>query len=168
MKFFKNLIFFFVPYLVVAQAIAQETKTTNLDFHHHEHKKWEFGTALGVVPILNEDEVSWGIHAHLLRSMESIKRLKIGFGLENIFDEHAHINTSAVFNYQISQGFSASYSPGILFFKENSKWEKYFSSHFEFLYEFEIGNYHLGPIVEYSYAKVDQHLMFGIHFAFGF
>ena len=134
----------------------------------HTHKDWEIALAGGVVPLLLENEVSFGLHFHVLRRIEKIKKVRIGLGFENVFDEHTHINSSFLFNYEIYKGLNASVSPGILFLKEELFWHKKASLHIELAYEFEIKNFHLGPVIEYSYSSIDQHLMFGLHLGINF
>ncbi|MBN2348691.1 MAG: hypothetical protein JXJ22_07640 [Bacteroidales bacterium] len=148
--------------IVKSQNNIQENSIT------HFHQNWEAGFALGIVPLMQEDKVSLGLHVHLLRQIEKFEQLRIGIGFENVLDEHTHINVASVLDYNIIGGLSVGLSPGILFLKENGIWGRAFSSHFELLYEFEIGKLHLGPVCEYSYSKLDQHIMLGMHFGLGF
>lgn len=43
-----------------------------------------------------------------------------------------------------------------------------FALHLEASYEFEIGDLHIGPVIEYAYDTEDQHLSLGLHVGIGF
>lgn len=80
-----------------------------------------------------------------------------------MFDEHGHVNVAGVVSYNVSGGLHLSVSPGLLIMKEGGAWGTHFSSHFEAIYEFDFGPVHIGPVTEYSYSRVDRHIMFGLH-----
>ena len=134
----------------------------------HEGHAWEVGFALGAVSLILEDEVAFGAHAHVLRSVPGWERFRVGLGLESVLDEHGHLNAALVVNAHILAGLSVSVAPGVVVLKEaDGGWGVQFSSHFEALYEFDLGPVHAGPMLEYSYASVDQHMMLGPHVGFG-
>ena len=43
-----------------------------------------------------------------------------------------------------------------------------FALHLEASYEWEIGDVHLGPVVEYAYDEEDAHISLGLHIGIGF
>jgi len=40
--------------------------------------------------------------------------------------------------------------------------------HVETLYEFEIKDFHIGPLIEFAYDKEDYHISIGLHVGLGF
>jgi hypothetical protein len=135
---------------------------------HHHHSDWELGVAFGAVYLFEEKEIAPGLHLHLLKRSAHFKRFSFGVGLESVFDEHTHFNAALVGKFDLFKNFSAIVSPGILFLKHHDTWNTSFSSHFELLYEFQLGKVHLGPVLEYSYSKSDNHLMLGLHVGYSF
>ncbi|PKP39364.1 MAG: hypothetical protein CVT98_02060, partial [Bacteroidetes bacterium HGW-Bacteroidetes-15] len=120
------------------------------DHHHHDHhhnSSWELGVAAGGVYLVNEQEYAMGLHLHLLKRIPKLERLSLGLGFETVFDEHTHFNTAIVAKYDVWKGLSFVLSPGLLFLKHESAWETDFSTHFEMLYEFQLGKVHLGPVI---------------------
>lgn len=156
--------FFMIPF----QLFAYVDNDEHFDHHKHQHGDREFGFSPGTVFLLNEQEVKLGIHSHLLWRIKSIDFLSIGLGVESVFDEHSHISTGFVTKVDIWKGFSALTSPGILFIKEANGWENYLSAHFELLYEFEIQRFHVGPALDFSVSRFDNHVMLGIHLGYSF
>lgn len=136
--------------------------------HEHHHSQWEIGIALGVVPLLDEDELAPGIHLHFLHQVEAVNKLMVGFGFENVIDEHTHLTAGVVLNYNIYKGFFVAVSPGVLWVRHDEAWETAYVTHFELSYEFDLGQLHIGPIAEYSFSSLDKHVMAGIHLGFGF
>ncbi|MDT8393736.1 MAG: hypothetical protein RQ761_07815 [Bacteroidales bacterium] len=51
--------------------------------------------------------------------------------------------------------------PGISYFSHHDEFLP--SGHIETGYEFEAGQVHFGPVLEYSIAGEEQHFMFGLH-----
>ncbi len=135
--------------------------------HQHAHGEWELGGAIGVVPLLDEGEIAPGLHLHLLQQNKMIPKLMVGVGFEAVMDEHTHLTAGLVFNYNIYKGLYAAVSPGLLWINHDG-WESAYVTHFELSYEFEVGKLHIGPIVEYSYASLDKHVMLGVHVGVGF
>ena len=154
--------------LVIIASPGFSSPNGNKHNHHHGHGRWELGVALGGVYLLNEDEFALGMHFHVLRRLDGLQRLNIGLGFETVFDEHTHFNSSIVFKYDIWKGLSGLVSPGVLLLKHDNSWERHFSTHFEILYEFQVGHFHIGPVLEYSYAKNDNHVMLGLHLGYSF
>ena len=58
-------------------------------------------------------------------------------------------------------------SPGLTF-EEREPDMLNFALHLEASYEFEIGDLHIGPVIEYAYDTEDQHLSLGLHVGIGF
>jgi hypothetical protein len=139
--------------------------------HHaqneHVHKN-EISIAIGVVPLPAEDEVTLGLHLHYIKGIGANHRFGLGLSLETIFDEHKHYTLSFVTHYRIYKDLIFAYAPGILMLKENSKNEFQFAQHIELAYEFELGNFHLGPVAEIGFEKAGVHYMGGLHIGIDF
>ncbi len=147
--------------LVCSISYAQEAHD-----HEGEHKN-HIGLAVGPVYVINEKEFAPGLHLHYARLYEigqSESAFGIGLGLEAIFDDHRHYATSVNFSYLPIHNLTFTVAPGVQFGPEHAE----FTSHFEVSYEFILGKIHLGPVLEYAYAKEDAHAMLGAHIGFGF
>jgi len=137
--------------------------------HGHEHDEEEhrnhIGLATGPVYIINEDAFAPGVHLHYtyLYHLGSAQ-FGTGLGFEAVFDEHTHYSTSLNLSYLPIHNLTFTVAPGIQFGPNSTE----FTTHFEVSYEFILGAIHLGPVLEYAYAKDDAHAMIGVHIGFGF
>ncbi len=160
MKYILLFIILFISFISFGQT---ETELDLLEDHidHHNH----FGVATGPVYILNESEFAPGVHLHYMRLLEAGNaHFGIGLGVEAIFDEHRHYATSLNLSYLPIHALTLTVAPGIQFAPDSED----FTTHFEAVYEFEIGKVHLGPVLEYAWAPNDAHAMLGLHIGFGF
>ena len=131
-----------------------------------DNHKNEVGIANAPVYILKEKEFAYGLHGHYVRNI-SQSRFGIGVGYERIFDEHKHSSAGLILSYDPIEHLAISLSPGITF-QGSDVSEMHFGLHLEALYEFEIGFFHIGPVVEFAYAPEDYHLSLGVHIGIGF
>lgn len=132
------------------------------DGHDHSHKKNELGGALGMVLDLNEERTSSGFHLHYSRMFGGkINWLGISPGFELVFGDHRHYAFQLMMTFRPSGGWWIGAGPGMSYFEHHDEWQV--SGHIETGYEFDAGHVHFGPVVEYSWAEEDQHIMFGIH-----
>lgn len=144
--------------------IAQEAGSSEI--HHHEHHAHEIGIGTSPVYIVNEKEISFGLHIHYLYNLPHTK-FGLGLGYERIFDDHKHSTIGLTFNYQPVEKLNLSISPGLA--SENNAFDQsVFALHFETSYEFEIHDFHLGPVFEVAAAKEDVHISLGLHLGIGF
>lgn len=136
--------------------------------HHceHKHHQNEIGMANAPVYLINEKEWAYGMHFHYVRHISGSK-FGFGLGAERIFDDHSHTTIGIVGNYRPIENLSLNVSPGLTM-EQNSLSNLNYAIHFEGAYEFELGNFHLGPNLEYAYEPEDSHLSFGLHIGFGF
>lgn len=153
----KHLLIFILLLFQIQLITGQDSIPTEKEHDHKNH----MGLAIGVVPFLYEKEVAPGFHFHYTRV---IGKFGIGVGSEAILDEHKHYGFSAVFMYSPFEDFTIGISPGILLAAN----EALFSTHFEAGYDFDVGEFHIGPMAEFAYAFEDTHFMFGVHFGVGF
>jgi len=140
---------------------------TDLNTHHHtDHHRHEIG--VGNVPVysINEKEISYGLHLHYTYNIPTTK-FGLGLGYERVFDEHRHNSLGVIFSYRPIEKINFSLVPGIAF-EDNELDHSAFALHFETAYEFEIKDFHLGPIFEVALDKHDVHLSLGFHVGIGF
>jgi len=154
--------------LVFITANVVTMKGFSQDHNHDQHHVNEISIAVGVVPLDHENEVTAGLHLHYVRGIAFENKLGIGAGFETILDEHKHYTLSVVFQYRIIKGWTVAYAPGLLMKKEDDKYEYQFAQHFETAYEFDLGKFHLGPMVEVGVEKDGVHYMLGVHFGIDF
>ena len=139
---------------------GQEEHTHN---HIHHHKN-EIGVAISPVNFFGENKTSSSLHLHYSHQLNESK-FAVGLVYERIFDEHKHQTIGIVGSYRITEPLSINLSPGITF--EGGE-ELHFAFHIETTYEFELGNYHIGPAIEFAYDTEDYHISAGIHIGYGF
>lgn len=135
--------------------------------HDHEHRN-EISVATGVVPLPAENETTVGFHFHYIRGLGESNRFGMGLGYETIVDEHKHNTFSIVIQYRIVAGLSVAYAPGIMIREEGDETLYQLAHHFEAAYEFEIGSFHIGPMVEVGIEEIGEHYMVGVHFGIDF
>ena len=159
----RGFLFFFSLFFTLL-VVAQDDEHAD-DHIHHDHHKNEIGVANALVYFANEEVTAYGLHIHYIRS---IKETKFGFGLgyERIFDDHKHTTWGVVGSYRPIEGLTFVVSPGLM--TEVGEAEVRFTFHFETSYEFEIGNFHIGPVAEIAYDPEDIHVSLGLHVGFGF
>jgi hypothetical protein len=151
--------------LISTLVVAQDDHHHDHDIDHHEHHRNEISIANSAVYFLKEKEYAYGLHAHYVRN---IHNSAFGFGVsyERVFDEHKHNTIGIVASYRPVNRFALSLSPGIAF--EDTGSHASLALHIEATYEFPLGDFHIGPLVEFAMDNEDQHLSFGIHLGYGF
>ena len=130
------------------------------------HKN-EIGIANAPVYFLKEKEITYGFHFHYVRNIGN-SPFGIGVGYERIFDEHQHQTFGVVGSYRLYR-LVFNIAPGVTFEKaEEEETEFLFAIHLEACYDFEFGNFHIGPAAEVAYDPEDIHLALGLHIGYGF
>ena len=133
----------------------------------HQHNN-EISAAIGIVPLPSEKIVSGGIHLHYIRGVGMKKKFGIGLGFEYIIDAHKHYTVSTVFQYRIYKGLSLAYAPGLLILKEEDNYDLHLAHHVEMAYEFELNQFHIGPVFEVGIEPLGVHYMAGVHLGVDF
>lgn len=90
-----------------------------------------------------------------------------GLGYERIFDEHSHQTFGVVGSYRPIERWTLNVSPGFTIEGEENS-DVLLAIHLETSYEFEFGNFHIGPVLEYAYDQEDYHISVGLHVGYGF
>ena len=150
-------------YLLIISRIFSESGHN----HNHSHNN-EFGIAIGIVPGHEDEDDNIGLHLHYIKGIGEHNNFGIGISLETIFDEHKHNSVSIMGTYHFDNGFTIAYAPGILFSEHDGESETEFTQHFEFYYEFELEDFHLGPQFDIGYEDGEIHYMLGVHFGIDF
>lgn len=150
---------------LIITANAQDIQTVDHPVHHHEHHRNEIGIANSPVYFVKEDVFAYGLHLHYLHKLWASK-FALGIGYERIFDQHKHNTFNLVGSYRPVDNLSFNLSPGIAF--EDGAGGVNFALHVETLYEFEIGDFHIGPLIEFAHDAEDYHISAGLHIGFGF
>jgi uncharacterized protein YhjY with autotransporter beta-barrel domain len=160
-KFYLALSFLlFLPIL----AAAQDDKE-HREHNEHDHHRHEIGIANSPVYYVGENAVSFGLHMHYLYNFPH-RKIGLGVGFENIFDEHEHRTFGLVASYRPIDRLTFIASPGVTY--EGSMDDYTFALHLETSYEYEFGNFHIGPVFEVAYDPEDIHISLGLHLGIGF
>ena len=157
----------FLTLVLFVSVSVQGQSHMDHDAEHHHYRN-EISVAAGVVPLTSEEKVTAGLHLHYVRGIGAESRFGVGTGLELIFDEHRHYTISVVFQYRLYKGLILGYAPGLLIRRENSVYSYQLAHHFEAAYEFELGQFHIGPMLEVGVEQQGVHYMLGIHFGYDF
>ena len=148
-----------VPLLIQAQ---DHTYVDN----NHSHYRNEFAMSNNLVFVGMDKEFFYGVHLHYLHNIGETK-FGSGLGYERIFDEHGHNTISVAGSCRPFHELVLMISPGITF---EDHWDKQidFSIHLEAGYEFEINQFHLGPVLGFAFIPGDYHISLGLHLGCGF
>lgn len=155
-----------ITILFLAFIIKAFAQTEDHDCEHH-HSKFELGLSNGFVYNFTESEAAYGLHVHVVRSIEKSEKLGLGIGYERIFDDHKHNALSVVLLYHPIEHLSINLAPGVTWLGSKSNSVKP-AVHLEGLYEFKLGKFHLGPLLGVAFNTEDIHASVGLHLAFGF
>ena len=154
----------FIFLVTIGVSVNAQHNHEDHEGHHHSHHKNEIGVANAPVYFVKEKELTYGLHLHYIRTLGETK-FGIGLGYEQIFDEHEHKTFGIVASYRVFEGMSVTASPGVTSEKGG---ELFFALHLETVYEWEVGNFHIGPVVEVAYDPEDYHFSIGLHVGYGF
>ena len=134
--------------------------------HLHAHPENEIGLGNYLSYLAGEQEFAFGLHVHYLRSLGD-SRFGAGIGFEQLFSEHRHQSLTIIGTYSITSPLMLSLAPGILFGNPEHPANR-FVLHTELIYEFHIGNFHLGPALEFATTFDEYHIGLGLHVALAF
>ncbi len=146
--------------LITTSIYSQETE------HEHDHHKYELGVANSLVYFDGENKFAYGFHMHLVRN---IIHSKFGYGIayERIFDEHKHNTIGTVGIYNPIEPLHISITPGVSF-EDSEPSDLKFAFHAEASYDFDLGDFHIGPLLEFAIDPEDYHISLGLHIGYGF
>ena len=150
--------------MILGNTVNAQSDEHNED--HHNHHRNEIGIANALVYFVKEEVFAYGLHIHYVYNLAETK-FGIGLGFERIFDQHKHNTLGIVGSFRPIDKLSIILSPGITF-EDNENSNLNFALHFEVSYEFEINNFHIGPVLEFAYDPEDYHISLGLHIGYGF
>ena len=134
------------------------------------HPRNEIGISAGA--LYSPDHKEWGqtAHIHYFRTISRRSHWSLGGLVEQAWLDGSHFTFAAGAKYQPFDRFSLSVLPGVkLLNHDYSDKQTLFSLHLEAVYDlFNWEKFHLGPAVDYAWAKNHTHFMIGIHGAFSF
>ena len=145
--------------------------------HEHEHARNEIGISPGITYSPSHKEWGFGVHAHYFRTLGEHSPWALGGSIEQVSSHGSHWTISAGGKYEIFDRLNIGVMPGVTFFhhthehaEEHEHTSKaQFSMHFELGYDLiHTKHFHFGPAIDYSWTRHDNHLMLGIHCAYGF
>lgn len=136
------------------------------DEHFHDHHSNEIAVASTSVYLLGEKEFALGLHVHYVYNIPNTK-FGLGVGYERIFDDHNHNLLGIIGSYRPIEHLNLNLSPGLKYQKFSLSTVE-FAIHVETSYEFEIKNFHLGPVAGIAFSPGDFHIGLGIHLGIGF
>lgn len=156
-----GIFYFLIINLACFQLIQAQEDHDDHSGHHHHYKN-EVGGAIGMVYSLTEQHTASGFHLHYMRMFGGkLHDFGVAPGVEFILGEDAHYALHVLAVYRPFHGWWFGLGPGITYFGHDN--EVGFSGHIETGYEFDAGKIHFGPVVEYSWAAHDQHILIGLH-----
>jgi hypothetical protein len=152
-------LFIITSILSPANLFAQDEHDDEHESHNHKN---EVGGAIGMIFDIKEQHTASGLHLHYTRMMPGkLKRFGISPGVEFVFGEHKHYTFQFMLAYRPIYGWWIGAGPGATYFDHYNEVQA--SGHIETGYEFDAGKIHFGPIIKYSWARKDQHVMLGLH-----
>lgn len=148
--------------LITTSIYSQEKK----HIHDHDHHKYELGLANSIVYFAGEKEYAYGFHLHMVRN---IIHSKFGYGIsyERIFDEHKHNTIGVIGSWNPIPPLHISIAPGVAF-EDSEPSNLKFAFHAETSYDFDVGKFHVGPLLEFAFDPEDYHISLGLHIGYGF
>ncbi len=162
-----NLLLTFLTTIISFNILAQSDEGTleKTDAHNHDHHKNEIAIATSPAYFVKEKTLSYSLHMHYVYSIPKTK-FGIGAAYERILADPKHHTFGLVTSYRPIEQLSLTLSPGITF--EDNDPAPFFSLHTEMSYEFELGDFHIGPAFEFAYDPNDYHISLGLHVGYGF
>ncbi len=154
----------FLTTLASSNIYGQTTKDTLENTNSHEHSK-KIGVSISPAHFINEKVWTFAMHIHYTRIIPKTK-FGIGASFERIVLDPKHSTFGLVLAYYPIEKLSFVVSPGMTF--EDANPGALFALHLETAYEFEIGDFHIGPAFEFAYDPNDYHLSLGLHVGYAF
>jgi hypothetical protein len=142
---------------------------TYIDEGSEEHDDEEEGESHDESESHDGSESVAGIHAHVLKSLSGEglqKYLGVGFGGEILFTDDPHYGLMGSLAVYPLRDLALMVSPGVEIAKHDGSYETEFAMHYEISYGFEVGDFHVGPVIGFSHTQDSEHYAAGIHFGF--
>ena len=129
----------------------------------------EIGISAGTIYSPNHEEWGKAAHIHYFRTISRSGSWSLGGSVEQAWIDGSHWAFAAGVKYQLDH-FSLGVLPGVMLLNhDNAEKKTLFSIHSEIVYDLiHLQKFHLGPAIDFAWAKNHTHLMFGIHGALSF
>jgi hypothetical protein len=167
MKLFQQIFLTFLLSVFLLPLSAQDAHSHDHD-HDHDPHKHHIGFGIAATKLLNENVLAPGFHVHFIRQLGHHNQWGLGVGLEVIADENWHSGLNLLFNYRPLRFLSLLAGPGLAVVKHEGDVEFLPAFHTEAVFEFDIGNLHVGPMIGYERDTEHSHFSVGIHIGIGF
>lgn len=158
-------LFMFLTTIASSKIYGQTIKDTIENPNSHGHSKNEMGVSISPAYFINEKVWTFAMHIHYTRIIPNTN-FGIGASFERIVLDPKHSTFGLVLAYNPIEQLSFVLSPGMTF--EDANPGALFALHFEVAYEFELGNFYIGPAYEFAFDPNDYHLSLGVHLGYGF
>lgn len=152
----------------------------HVDHGVHGHSRNEIGVSGGAVYAVDHKEWGTGVHLHYFRTLSEENKWSLGAVAEYVWVHGGHTTVGAGVKYQLTPKLSFGVLPGVTFLKHDHEEdhmgehgdhgnETRFSAHVELVYDlFHWEDFHLGPVLDFSFSRADSHGMIGLHAAYCF
>lgn len=158
---------FLLTILLLPFALAYAQHNHNHVHDIHDEHNYHIGVGAGVATFLGEEGLEPALHLHLLRRLNSESKWSLGIGYEGIKGDEWHNGVNLLVNYRPANFLSFNVGPGVVFEKEENETEFLPAIHAESVFEFNISEIHLGPMLGFGFNKEHTHFSVGIHLGFG-
>lgn len=166
MRSFLVLVLVVTVYIGGSSHVALAEEPHGHAHHGHDLSGPELGLSAGYVHLKEEDKGVPGVHAHLLQRLGNegiLRHLAVGIGTEYLFAEDKHCALMFSIAAYPWRGLVLSVSPGVQWAEHEGKTESEYSTHLEAAYVFPLGDVDIGPAIDYSCTKDEEHYMVGLH-----
>ena len=161
-------------FYISASSQVQPCNCPTIPTRYERYSPNEIGLSAGALYSPNHKEWGMSAHIHYFRTIFH-SSWSLGGSVEQAWLDGSHWTFAAGVKYELDH-FSFGVLPGVMFLNHNASEgstepdKKFlFSIHTEIVYELiHLGKFHLGPAVDYAWAKNHSHFMFGIHGAISF
>lgn len=163
-----NLVFglnFFVL-SVSGQDVA--THSGHEHIHVHDNHKYHLGIGISGTHFIEEKGFAQSFHLHTMKQLGKEKIWGLGLGYEVVVEENLHNTITLMGSYHFFDFISLTAGPGLAFGKHEGERELSPVLHAELVSGFDLGQFHIGPMIGAGIDMEHSHISVGVHAGFGF
>jgi len=164
----KTRFFVFVIFMSVFVIKASGQHKEENHIHLHDHHNYHLGVGVAGTYLTSEEGLAPGFHLHFIRQLGEEQHWGIGLGYEAIIEDNVHSSLNLLANYHPFDFLSFNAGPGLVFAKHDGETEILPAFHTEAVFEFNLGEIHLGPMLGFGIDREESHFSLGVHVGFGF